>query len=614
MPILTSGGEATIGDLHSYGADSAFRRPFAFQESPAAKGLHYRRARLLPHDSATLLRHSAPPPPLSHHHHHHPHHQHHTPLQHHHHHQHNQPHHHHHHHHQHLHHQQQHIHHQRQVVINVGGIRFAMPWTTLEALPSSRLGKLRSCSSRADILELCDDYDGSSNEFFFDRHPGAFRLIMSFVRAGKLRLLRDTCALAFRDELRYWGIDEASLEWCCRRRLLRRVEDDDAGTATTTTTQQPQQQPQQQQQQQPQQQQPPRPLRTPPPPASSDDGPAGPALSRRARVMVMLRDMVEDPSSGLPGKIFACLSVAFVAITAVSLCVSTMPDMRAEEEQGRCSRKCRDVFVVESVCVAWFSLEFALRFVQAPGKFRFLRDPLNLIDAFAILPYYVTLLVDAFSSEGGSPTAGGGPGSYLEKVGLALRVLRALRILYVMRLARHSLGLQTLGLTMRRCTRELGLLLLFLCVAMALFAPLVYLAETELSGFGGGGGTATRSRDFTSIPACYWWAIISMTTVGYGDMVPRSVAGQVVALSSILSGILLMAFPVTSIFHTFSRSYVELRESQLRSLHQRPPDSALLRDSWAASPASESSVEDADDFAPRHDAVAASPAVTAVAR
>ncbi|CAM9336991.1 unnamed protein product [Lampetra planeri] len=79
---------------------------------------------------------------------------------------------------------------------------------------------------------------------------------------------------------------------------------------------------------------------------------------------------------------------------------------------------------------------------------------------------------------------------------------------------------------------------------MALYSPLVFLAESEMGA----------KQEFTSIPGSYWWAVISMTTVGYGDMVPRSIPGQVVALSSILSGILLMAFPVTSIFHTFSRS------------------------------------------------------------
>lgn len=206
------------------------------------------------------------------------------------------------------------------------------------------------------------------------------------------------------------------------------------------------------------------------------------------------------------------------------------------------------MFIIETVCVAWFSLEFILRFIQARSKLDFLRGPLNIIDAMAILPYYVSLVVTEEDPSQEHERPGGGKG-YLDKLGLVLRILRALRILYVMRLARHSLGLQTLGLTVRRSTREFGLLLLFLCVAVTLFSPLVHLAESELTG----------THDFSSIPASYWWAIISMTTVGYGDMVPRSIPGQVVALSSILSGILIMAFPATSIFHMFSRSYQELK-------------------------------------------------------
>lgn len=220
--------------------------------------------------------------------------------------------------------------------------------------------------------------------------------------------------------------------------------------------------------------------------------------------------------------------------------------------QGECSQKCYYIFIIETICVAWFSLEFCLRFIQAKSKCQFFKSPLNVIDFLAISPYYASLIVvDDELTEDGSKQGGN---SYIEKVGLVLRVLRALRILYVMRLARHSLGLQTLGLTVRRCTREFGLLLLFLCVAVTLFSPLVYLAENE-SG---------KVLEFTSIPASYWWAIISMTTVGYGDMVPRSVPGQMVALSSILSGILIMAFPATSIFHTFSHSYSELRKEHER--------------------------------------------------
>ncbi|KAG8442291.1 hypothetical protein GDO86_011185 [Hymenochirus boettgeri] len=415
----------------------------------------------------------------------------------------------------------------RHIIINVGGIKYKIPWTILEDCPLTRLGKLKTCNNYDEIMDVCDDYDINCNEFFFDRNPCAFRTIMTFLAAGKLRILREMCALSFQEELIYWGIEEEQLEWCCLRKLQQKEEElaeakmYEGGSGISKENSQS---------------------------ALQDNG-------RMAQCMKHLRDMVENPHSGIPGKIFACLSVSFVAITAVSLCISTMPDLREEEDRGECSQKCFNIFVLETVCVAWFSLEFVLRFIQAESKCVFLRTPLNIIDMMAILPYYITLIVDALS--GGK---GGAGNNYLEKVGLVLRVLRALRILYVMRLARHSLGLQTLGLTVRRCTREFGLLLLFLCVAMALFSPLVYLAENELGA----------KQEFTSIPGSYWWAVISMTTVGYGDMVPRSIPGQVVALSSILSGILLMAFPVTSIFHTFSRSYTELKEQQQRASRQIP--------------------------------------------
>eukprot|EP00063_Salmo_salar_P016665 XP_013991500.1 PREDICTED: potassium voltage-gated channel subfamily G member 1-like [Salmo salar] len=426
--------------------------------------------------------------------------------------------------------------HKLHVIINVGGLRYQLPWTTLEDFPLSRLGQLRLCSSFDEIMCVCDDYDIARNEFFFDRSPCAFRIILTFLRAGKLRSLREICALSFREELHYWGVPEENLEWCCRRRLIQRVDECDELERAAQEDEEEELM------------------------MDTDSGHhrGSTALATETRMghcMNKLRDMVERPHSGLPGKIFACLSVLFVTITAVNLSISTMPAMREEEEQGKCSQMCYNIFIVETVCVGWFSLEFTLRFIQDRDKLAFLRRPLNLIDVVAILPYYITLVVDSYQGE---KKLGSGS-SYLDKVGLVLRILRALRILYVMRLARHSLGLQTLGLTARRCTREFGLLLLFLCVAIALFSPLLYLIENEMAA----------THEFSSIPATYWWAVITMTTVGYGDMVPRSIPGQVVALSSILSGILLMAFPVTSIFHTFSRSYVELKQEQQRLLQRR---------------------------------------------
>ncbi|XP_031704053.1 voltage-gated potassium channel regulatory subunit KCNG4-like [Anarhichas minor] len=442
--------------------------------------------------------------------------------------------------------------HTLQVLINVGGNRYTFPWSTLEQFPQSRLGRLRFCTTPEEIARLCDDYDETCQEYFFDRNPTAFRVILNFLAAGKLRLLRELCAVSLHDELNYWGVDPSHMERCCRRRMNTRVEEVAERERKEHEW-------------------------------------------RQKRVMLkksttetkkgyhkltwMLREVVENPQSGLAAKMFACLSVVMVLVTVISLCISTMPDLRDEETRGECSQKCQSMFVVESICVAWFTLEFLLRFVNAQSKLAFARGPLNIIDAIAILPYYVSLVVDVRDESQEDVFIVGAGRGYLDKLSLILRLLRALRILYVMRLARHSLGLQTLGMTMQRSMREFGLLLLFVCVAVTLFSPLVHLAESELAPF-----AATHPQhSFSSIPASYWWAIISMTTVGYGDMVPRSIPGQIVALTSILSGILIMAFPATSIFHTFSRSYQELKQEyeQLWKEERGEEIAAESEESWS---------------------------------
>lgn len=193
------------------------------------------------------------------------------------------------------------------VIINVGGLRYQLPWTTLEDFPLSRLGQLRLCSSFDEIMRVCDDYDVTRNEFFFDRSPCAFRTILTFLRAGKLRSLREMCALSFREELLYWGVPEENLEWCCRRRLLQRAEECDELERAAEEEEEEDEDDEE-----------------------SEGGMAG--QSRLGHCMGKLRDMVEKPHSGLPGKIFACLSVLFVTITAINLSISTMPAMREEEE------------------------------------------------------------------------------------------------------------------------------------------------------------------------------------------------------------------------------------------------------------------------------------------
>ena len=125
-----------------------------------------------------------------------------------------------------------------------------------------------------------------------------------------------------------------------------------------------------------------------------------------------------------------------------------------------------------------------------------------------------------FSTETLSPplseeeAAGGSFGN----VSRILQVLRIARVMRIFKLARRSVGLQAMAHTMRKSYKQLCLLLLFVFMGMLIFGSLCYFAEKDVEGSG-----------YTSIPQAMWWAIQTLTSVGYGDLYPTSLGGKVVS-------------------------------------------------------------------------------------
>jgi hypothetical protein len=78
-----------------------------------------------------------------------------------------------------------------------------------------RLGRLKNASSQIEMRSLCNGYNHIDNEFFFDRSPKSFFPILNFYRTGKLHLAEDMCAIAFSDDLQYWGISDIHIDICC---------------------------------------------------------------------------------------------------------------------------------------------------------------------------------------------------------------------------------------------------------------------------------------------------------------------------------------------------------------------------------------------------------------
>lgn len=198
-------------------------------------------------------------------------------------------------------------------------------------------------------------------------------------------------------------------------------------------------------------------------------------------------------------------------------------------------------FVVETICICWFSFELFMRFTCSPSKIHFFKDVMNVIDFVAIIPYFVTLGTELADTKGGSPTA----------TLAVIRVIRLVRVFRIFKLSRHSKGLQILGQTLRASLRELALLIFFLFIGVILFSSAVYFAEAD-----------NKESMFTSIPESFWWAVVSMTTVGYGDMYPVTVGGKLVGSMCAIAGVLTISLPVPVIVSNFSYFYHREMENE----------------------------------------------------
>ena len=193
----------------------------------------------------------------------------------------------------------------------------------------------------------------------------------------------------------------------------------------------------------------------------------------------------------------------------------------------------------------FFTLDFLLKLVSWPKPWLFFKNVLNVLDLLAILPFYIELVATL--------TSGGAAGSADKFV--VLRICRTSWVVLIFRFIRHSKELIVVMKVIAGAVREFILLSLLIAIFVLLFGTLMYYAELN------------EDSGFDSILLGCWWSIVTVTTVGYGDLAPKSAVGRLIGSVAVVLGIVILALPMTVIVSKFNESYgAEKRKAEKKTL------------------------------------------------
>jgi voltage-gated potassium channel len=226
-----------------------------------------------------------------------------------------------------------------------------------------------------------------------------------------------------------------------------------------------------------------------------------------------------DSTDNLVGKFFTFTVQFLIVISLITFSIDTLPDLSLEVKNL--------LKIIEVVTVGIFTFEYALRFIIAERKFKFIFSFYGLVDLLAILPFYIASGFDLH----------------------AIRVFSLLRLVRILKLFKYNQAINRFHRALVIAKEELILFGFVAAIMIYLSAVGIYYCEN-----------AAQPEQFKSVFHSLWWSVTTLTTVGYGDMYPITAGGKLFTFFILTIGFGIVAIPTGLVASALSKA----RESDLK--------------------------------------------------
>jgi len=231
-------------------------------------------------------------------------------------------------------------------------------------------------------------------------------------------------------------------------------------------------------------------------------------------------------------KLFDVILLWVILISVIVVILESVPSLN--------DRFANLFFYAEWIITILFTFEYILRIWSSKTPFRYVFSFWGLVDLLSILPTYLDLINFGFH--------------YL----LAIRIFRLLRVFRILKLVRFNREAQKLLLALNASRYKMGVFLMAVLTIMVILGTLMYVIEGGENGF-------------TSIPQSIYWAIVTVTTVGFGDIVPQTVIGKFLSSIAMIMGYAIIAVPTGIITVELATKRSEDRVCEICK-HDNPDD------------------------------------------